>query len=159
VKTERVRPGLVSVLIPARDEERNLAGCLDTVLRQGETVKEILVYDDHSVDGTAEIINRYAKLDSRVRHVAAAQLPIGWCGKNFACARLAHEARGEWLLFLDAGVRLLDGAASRMLSETRARNSSALMLAHANGRRILGARAHADTQFRRLHSFPGPALA
>jgi chlorobactene glucosyltransferase len=126
MKTERVRPGLVSVLIPARDEQRNLAGCLDTVLRQGATVKEILVYDDHSIDGTAEIINRYVKLDSRVRHLAAAQLPAGWSGKNFACAQLAHQARGEWLLFIDADVRLLDGAASRMLSEMRTREIALL---------------------------------
>ena len=117
----RVRHGVVSVLIPARDEERNLAHCLDTVLRQGEVLKEILVYNDHSVDGTAEIISRYAKMDNRLRPVAAAPLPAGWCGKNFACAQLANEARGEWLLFLDADVRLLDGAAARMLSETRER--------------------------------------
>jgi glycosyltransferase involved in cell wall biosynthesis len=128
VVTERalVRPGVVSVLIPARDEERNLAQCLDTVLRQGEIVKEILVYDDQSVDGTAQVISCYAKLDGRVRVLAAVQLPDGWCGKNFACARLAHEARGEWLLFLDADVRLSDGATARMLSETQERGLTLL---------------------------------
>ncbi|HXG66231.1 MAG TPA: glycosyltransferase [Blastocatellia bacterium] len=87
----RVRPGAVSALIPARNEELNLADCLESVVRQDETVAEVLVYDDHSTDATPEIIRRYAERDKRVRLVAARELPPGWCGKNFACAQLARK--------------------------------------------------------------------
>jgi glycosyltransferase involved in cell wall biosynthesis len=112
-----VRPGLVSVLIPARNEEANLAACLESALRQGATVGEALVYDDHSTDATPRILAAYAARDVRVRAVDPSPLPDGWCGKNFACARLAEEARGAWLLFLDADARLSEGGVARMVEE------------------------------------------
>lgn len=120
--------GTISVLIPARDEERNIADCLDALLGQGEALKEILVYDDNSVDATAEIVRGYAERDGRVRLLKATEnLPPGWCGKNFACAQLAQEARGPWLLFLDADVRLCgEDAAARILAEARARRLTLL---------------------------------
>jgi chlorobactene glucosyltransferase len=118
---------LVSVLIPARDEERNIAGCLDTVLAQGQTVFEVLVYDDHSTDRTAELVEAYARRDRRVRLIRPAELPEGWCGKTFACARLAAEARGRWLLFLDADARLVGhDAVSLIAGEALARGATLL---------------------------------
>jgi len=112
------QPALVSILIPARNEETNLAACLDAALAQGQIVREVLVYDDHSTDNTLAVINEYAKRDARVRLIRAEALPAGWCGKTFACAQLANSARGEWLLFLDADARLAEGgAAARMLAE------------------------------------------
>jgi glycosyltransferase involved in cell wall biosynthesis len=122
----RTGPRAVSVLIPARNEESNLAGCLDSAVMQKETVGEILVYDDHSTDRTAEIIREYAARDRRVRLVEASPLPDGWCGKTFACARLAEEAGSEWMIFLDADARLKDGAAERMLEEARRRGVTLL---------------------------------
>ena len=112
---------LVSVLIPARNEEKNLAGCLETVIRQGEIVGEILVYNDHSTDSTAQIISRYAGHDGRIRAIETLELPEGWGGKNFACARLASEAEGEWLLFLDADARLGEKALAKILGEAKRR--------------------------------------
>ncbi|HQR35883.1 MAG TPA: glycosyltransferase family 2 protein [Blastocatellia bacterium] len=111
----------VSILIPARNEERNLPGCLDAALRQDATVAEILVYDDHSTDATASIVRDYAQRDPRVRLVPAVPLADGWCGKNFACAQLAQQARSEWMLFLDADARLTHGAAKRMATEATRR--------------------------------------
>lgn len=111
----------VSVLIPARNEEHNLAACLDSVLRQGTEVREVLVCDDHSTDRTPQIIRAYTAMDGRVKSVEAGALPPGWCGKNFACARLAQAARSEWLLFLDADARLLPRAAARMVVEAESR--------------------------------------
>lgn len=112
----------VSVLIPARNEAATLGGCLDAVLQQGALVNEVLIYDDQSNDGTANEILRYRERDGRVRMLAPRALPQGWCGKNFACARLAAAARSEWLLFLDADARLEPQAVARMLQEVRRRN-------------------------------------
>src|SRR5262245_25798552 len=121
-----VRPGLVSVLIPARNEEANLAACLESALRQGETVGEALVYDDHSTDATPRILAEYTARDARVRVVSSLPLPSGWCGKNFACARLAEESRGAWMLFLDADARLAEGAVARMVEEAHKRDVTLL---------------------------------
>ena len=119
-------PSHVSVLIPARDEEENIAGCLDAALAQGPSVREVLVYDDHSSDATARVVETYARRDSRVRLVAPAPLPEGWCGKTFACARLAAEARADWLLFLDADARLGEGASRLVVREAEARGVTML---------------------------------
>ncbi len=119
--------GAVSILIPARDEAANIAACLDAALAQGsEAVGEILVYDDHSADDTPLLVSNYARRDSRVRLVRPVPLPAGWCGKTFACARLAGEARGRWLLFLDADARLAAGGAARMTREAEARGATLL---------------------------------
>lgn len=118
----------LSVLIPARNEEDRLAPCLESVLAQGQAVMEALVYNDHSDDGTAGVIERYAGMDSRVRGVLPHPLPTGWCGKNFACFRLAHEARGEWLLFLDADARLAPDAAAAAVHAARASDATMLSL-------------------------------
>jgi len=114
-------PGHVSVLIPARNEEHNLPACFDAVLKQGDTVLEILVYNDHSTDGAANVISEYAERDRRIRAIEPIPLASGWLGKNFACARLACEAKGKWLLFIDADARLTEGAAERMVEEARLR--------------------------------------
>ncbi len=116
----------ISLLIPARNEEANIAACLNTALAQGELLREVLVYDDHSTDRTAQIVNGFARHDARVRLLAPAELPAGWCGKTFACAQLAAAARGQWLLFLDADARLRTGAAGRMLTEAETRDVSLL---------------------------------
>ncbi|MET0623304.1 MAG: glycosyltransferase [Pyrinomonadaceae bacterium] len=123
---ESMTRGRVSILIPARDEERNIAGCLDAALAQGEVVGEVLVYDDHSRDGTARVVEEYARRDARVRLVAPAPLPSGWCGKTFACARLAAEASAGWLLFLDADARLSASAAALIVREASARGVTLL---------------------------------
>lgn len=113
--------GEVSILIPARNEEANLPVCLDSVFKQGSVVREILIYNDHSTDGTAQVIGEYARRDVRVRVVEAVPLEAGWCGKNFACWQLANAATETWLLFIDADARLTEGAAARMIEEMNQR--------------------------------------
>jgi chlorobactene glucosyltransferase len=93
---------LVSVLIPARDEEDNIAACLESLQKQDYPNFEILVLDDNSSDGTAAIVRRLAEGDRRIRLLRGRPLPEGWAGKPFACHQLAQEARGDWLLFTDA---------------------------------------------------------
>ena len=118
--------GQVSVLIPARNEAATVGACLDAVFQQGALVGEVLVYDDHSIDGTADVIVGFRELDDRVRILKPHALPQGWCGKTFACARLAAAARSEWLLFLDADARLEPRAVARMLHEAQTRNVTLL---------------------------------
>jgi len=93
---------LISVLVPARNEEANINGCLESLRQQEYPNFEILVLDDSSTDGTADIVARIAAEDSRVRLLRGQALPPGWAGKTFACHQLAQEARGSWLLFTDA---------------------------------------------------------
>jgi chlorobactene glucosyltransferase len=100
----------VSILIPARNEEANIAKCIERALEQGASVQEILIYDDHSEDRTAALVNEATALDPRVQLIDSEPLPADWCGKNFACSRLAAHATGDWLLFLDADARLMPGA-------------------------------------------------
>ncbi|MFN7993342.1 MAG: glycosyltransferase family 2 protein [Bryobacteraceae bacterium] len=118
-------PASIAVLIPARNEEANIAGCLDSVTAQ-PGVAEILVYDDHSSDATREMVAARTRCDARIRLAETKTLPSGWCGKNFACWQLAAQSDSEWLLFLDADARLSPGAVAGMLAECRARSASFL---------------------------------
>lgn len=96
----------VSLLVPARNEEQNLAACVRAALAARPPPLEVLIYDDESTDRTAEVITRLGREDARVRAVEAEPLPAGWVGKPHACQRLGEAAAGEVLLFLDADVRL-----------------------------------------------------
>jgi glycosyltransferase involved in cell wall biosynthesis len=96
---------LVSVLVPAKDEEKGIASCLLSLLRQEYPRLEVLVADDRSVDRTAEIVREIAGRDNRVRLVQITELPEGWTGKTNALQQLQTHARGEWLLFVDADTR------------------------------------------------------
>ena len=103
----------VSVLIPARNEAANIAGAVDCVLRNRDVELELLVLDDGSTDATASILA--AIDDPRLRVIAGGgALPAGWSGKQYACARLGQAARHELLVFVDADVRLLPDALSRL---------------------------------------------
>jgi chlorobactene glucosyltransferase len=93
---------LISVMVPARDEEANIETCLKSLQAQDYPNFEILVLDDHSSDNTAAIVRRMAAEDSRIRLFRSQPLPEGWAGKPFACYQLAQRARGSWFLFVDA---------------------------------------------------------
>lgn len=94
----------VSVLIPARNEERTIGRCLDSLLAQTHEHYEVLVVDDQSTDGTWPIIERYAREHpERIRAIRGRPLPEeGWNGKPHALHQLAEQATGEYLLFTDA---------------------------------------------------------
>jgi glycosyltransferase involved in cell wall biosynthesis len=122
----RLPKPVLSILIPARDDESHLPDCLETALRQGAALLEVLVCDDRSTDGTARVVEEQARRDPRVRLIRGSEPPEGWFGKPAACARLAENARGEWLLFLDADTRLADGAAQRILDAAARRRATFL---------------------------------
>jgi cellulose synthase/poly-beta-1,6-N-acetylglucosamine synthase-like glycosyltransferase len=97
----------VSVLIPARNEADKIAAAVNAVLANGTSGGgidlEVVVLDDHSTDGTTDIVRAIA--DPRVRVEQAPPLPPGWSGKQHACWHLAHLARHPLLVFVDADVR------------------------------------------------------
>ncbi len=114
----------VSVLIPVRNEERNIGLLLNDLKGLDYSNFEILVYDDQSTDGTASVVLDAAAGDSRIHYIKGEDLPAGWLGKNHGCYQLSYRASGEYLLFLDADVRcgksLLDDAISAMETEKTA---------------------------------------
>lgn len=93
---------LISVLVPARDEEENIRTCLESLLKQDYPNFEILVLDDNSTDSTTAIVKEMADKDSRIQLYFGEPLPEEWAGKPHACYQLAQKARGDWLLFVDA---------------------------------------------------------
>ena len=112
----------VSVVIAARDEELDLPATLDSLLRQDLGELEIVVVESGSEDRTCQVIEARAP---RVRRVEEPPLPPGWVGKNWACWTGAHATQGEWLLFLDADVRL-DPSAVRTTLAWAEREGAAL---------------------------------
>lgn len=104
----------VSVLVPARNEERSIAACVESVLASRGVELEVIVLDDHSTDRTADIVREIAAKDARVRLEVAPPLPPGWCGKQHACFALSRLARHDTFVFLDADVRLAPDALARI---------------------------------------------
>jgi glycosyltransferase involved in cell wall biosynthesis len=96
----------VSVLIPARNEEKNVGKLLTALQQQDYPELEVIVCNDHSTDRTEEILGGFTGEDSRFRWFIGEKLPPEWLGKNFACHQLAQKASGEIFLFLDADVEL-----------------------------------------------------
>jgi glycosyltransferase involved in cell wall biosynthesis len=117
----RLEP-VISVIVPARNEDASLGACLESLVHQAGVSFEIIVVDDGSTDRTAEIARSFP----RVRVVNAPPLPAGWTGKNNAVAAGAQSARGEWLLFTDADTVHLPGSLSRALSEAQEHQSGLL---------------------------------
>jgi len=104
-KTDYVPDVLVSVLIPARNEEENIGTLLDDLINQEYRNIEVVVFNDQSEDRTAEIVTEYTIRDKRISLLNSGGLPEGWLGKNFACHSLSGKAHGKYMLFLDADVR------------------------------------------------------
>ena len=104
----------VSILIPMRNEESNVTGCLDSVFNQkGLMDFEVIALDDHSTDETANKLKNYPNL----KLLNGTTLPVGWLGKIWACHQLSQAASGEILVFLDADVRLTENAVASAITK------------------------------------------
>jgi glycosyltransferase involved in cell wall biosynthesis len=100
---------LISVIVPARNEQENIGDCVRSLLTQGEGI-EIIVADDSSTDHTAPIVQGIARESPNVRLVSVPPLPEEWLGKNHALHAAVPHAHGEWLLFTDADTRHQEAA-------------------------------------------------
>ena len=118
----------ISVVIPARNESRRIAGCIKTLLEQGVVVHEVIVIDDRSDDDTAGTVRNAAYGDSRVRVVRVDELPEGWAGKAHACQRGGELAESDWILFADADCRFRRGGLAGAVQYAERRQADMLTL-------------------------------
>ncbi|MEZ0395030.1 MAG: glycosyltransferase family A protein [Anaerolineales bacterium] len=110
----------ISVIVPARDEERNIRRCIEALLAQTWPDYEILVLDDRSTDATPRILAELAEQNPRLRSLRGADLPPGWAGKPHALYQAAAQARGEWLCFVDADTFLAPQALASVFAQAQA---------------------------------------
>jgi glycosyltransferase involved in cell wall biosynthesis len=113
---------VVSVIVPARDEEASLGACLRSLVEQAGVGFEVVVVDDASTDRTREIAESIAG----VRVVDARPLPAGWSGKNNALTTGARLAKGEWLLFTDADTVHGPGSLAGALAQAKEQGAALL---------------------------------
>ena len=107
----------ISVVIPARNEEYDIAPALRSILKQEGVDLEVIVVDDHSTDRTGEIVDRIAQSDPRVTVLHGPALQNGWLGKCNAMQQGAQLAGGDFLLFTDADIEHAPGCFATVLSE------------------------------------------
>jgi len=111
----------VSIILPARNEERFIEKCINSLLIQDYQNYEIVAIDDRSEDNTGEIIKKIAKNNSKLIYVLAEPKPAGWTGKNWACIEGFRKSSGDLLLFTDADTshttKIISLAVDHLLSE------------------------------------------
>jgi len=113
---------MVSIVVPARNEEACLGACLRSLVGQTGVSFEIIIVNDGSTDRTREIAQSFPG----VRVIDAGPLPDGWTGKNNAVIAGAKQARGDWLLFTDADTVHLPGSLARSLAEAQQHKAALL---------------------------------
>ncbi|MFO0601676.1 MAG: glycosyltransferase [Polyangiales bacterium] len=111
----------VSLVVPARDESRDLERAVRSRLADDYPDLQVIVVDDRSTDGTGAIADRLAADDPRVRAIHVTALPPGWLGKLHALDRGAAAADGDWLLFSDADIEFAPGTLRRTVALCEAR--------------------------------------
>lgn len=125
----------VSIIIPARNEAHNIARCVGTALAADYGDFEVIVVDDASTDGTADVARASAAGDPRLRVIPSEPLPDGWFGKQWACATGARHATGELLLFADADTAHAPDLLPRLVAARHAMDADLISVA---GRQELG---------------------
>jgi chlorobactene glucosyltransferase len=120
---------LVSVVIPARNEARNIERCVRSVLATSYDRVEVIVVNDHSTDDTGAIARRLAQQDPRLRVIDAPDLPPTWFGKQWACATGARAVGGDLLCFTDADTTHAPDLLPRAVNAMRSRKADLLTVA------------------------------
>jgi chlorobactene glucosyltransferase len=92
----------VSVLVPARNEEKRISTCIHSLLKQNYPNYEVIVLDDQSSDETADILQTIETEYPRLKILTGTPPPVGFTGKNWACVQLAQCAQNDLYLFTDA---------------------------------------------------------
>ena len=123
----------LTVVIPAFNEAHNIADCLGSVLASAPPCRDwsVVVVDDESTDATVENAIRAGSTASRFRLIKAGPRPADerWVGKNWACSKAVEQVSSDWLLFIDADVRLKPDALQRALAQAVDEHADLLSLA------------------------------
>ena len=137
----RLKPGqdvaapdtTLTVVIPAFNEAHNIEACVASVLANQPPCRDwsVLVVDDESTDATVENAVRAGSAASHFRLIQAGPRPVNerWVGKNWACSKAVEQVSSEWLLFIDADVRLKPDALQRALAQANDEQADLLSLA------------------------------
>ena len=112
-------PTHVSAIVPARDEEANIAAAVESLAAQPE-IDQIIVVNDQSTDATAAILQRLSAKHPQLQVLETQTLPGGWVGKNYALSLGAAHATGDWFLFADADCVHLPNSTARALHDANA---------------------------------------
>ncbi|MEO8622538.1 MAG: glycosyltransferase family 2 protein [bacterium] len=119
----------VSIVIPARNEARNIERCVRSALAARYPRLEVVAVDDHSTDETGEILQRLAVEDTRLRVIVPPALPVDWFGKQWACAAGAAESTGEVIAFFDADTEQSPDLVPRVVNMMRLRDADLMSVA------------------------------
>lgn len=119
---------LVSILIPARNEEERIGECIESVLENEDSYIEILVLDDNSDDSTAEIVSKFSLGGHKVTLIEGSELPAGWIGKHWACHQLSQAAKGDYFVFIDADTLLSPNTLRSSIQKFKCDDSDLLTL-------------------------------
>ncbi len=128
---------LISVCIPARNEERNIRACVEAVLNQTYPNFEVIILDDRSTDSTAEILRGLVSIrgakdattrptaaqNGRLKIIHGSELPSSWAGKPHALYQAAKSARGDWFCFIDADTFLAPEALTSVYAKANETNA------------------------------------
>ncbi len=119
----------ITLVVPVLNEEDRLGGCLDGAMAQPEEVRQILVVDGGSTDGTRAVTRAYTERDPRVQLVDASPVPADAAGKAWGLIVGLHVATADWLLVVDADARVDPSLARSLLAHARAREVAAFSVA------------------------------
>lgn len=117
---------LLSVLVPMRNEERNVEALVAALKKSCYPNCEFIILNDKSTDTTQRLLEAETAGDSRFTLIQGAELPPGWVGKVHACHQLQQAATGEYLLFADADITFSPQAIGQSLSLLQKRKAQAL---------------------------------
>ncbi|MEX2362051.1 MAG: glycosyltransferase, partial [Balneolaceae bacterium] len=104
---------LVSICIPARNEEDVIDRCVTSALKQDYPNFEVLILNDNSTDRTTQILDKFSGIIANLHHLNGKPKPDDWLGKPWACHQLSLQAKGKYLVFIDADVWLEESAVSK----------------------------------------------
>ncbi len=122
-KIEVSQSPVISICIPARNEERSISKSVEAACRLSYTDFEVIVLNDQSTDATGDILNSLLeKFPNTLKVIQGTEKPSDWLGKPFACHQLSKHASGEYLIFVDADTILSDEAVSAALNVMRSNN-------------------------------------
>jgi dolichol-phosphate mannosyltransferase len=122
--------GTVSIVIPTLNEAERISPCLSGLMQQGYEVREMIVVDSRSQDGTAEIVKAAQQSDPRLRLITDDPLPPGWVGRPWALHTgfLASSEHSEWILGIDADTQPQPGLVASLIRTAEAKGYDLISL-------------------------------